>query len=63
MFFAAIEVTRMPMILTDPNLPDNPVVFANCPFQDLTGYQGTRPLDATAASSRAPTRTVSPSMN
>ena len=28
------------MILTDPNLPDNPVVFANCPFQDLTGYQG-----------------------
>ncbi|WP_046861588.1 histidine kinase famiy protein [Microvirga massiliensis] len=37
-FFAAIEMTRMPMILTDPNLPDNPVAFANRAFQDLTGY-------------------------
>ncbi|MXQ14844.1 histidine kinase famiy protein [Microvirga makkahensis] len=37
-FFAAIEMTRMPMTLTDPNLPDNPVVFANRAFQDLTGY-------------------------
>src|SRR3712207_4676581 len=38
-FFAAIEMTRMPIILTDPNLPDNPIVFANRAFQDLTGYQ------------------------
>ncbi|HEY8381857.1 MAG TPA: histidine kinase famiy protein [Microvirga sp.] len=37
-FFAAIEMTRMPMILTDPNQPDNPVAFANRAFQDLTGY-------------------------
>ena len=37
-FFAAIEMTRMPMILSDPNLPDCPVVFANRAFQDLTGY-------------------------
>lgn len=37
-FFAAIEMTRMPMLLTDPNLPDNPVVFVNRAFQDLTGY-------------------------
>jgi PAS domain S-box-containing protein len=37
-FFAAVEMTRMPMILTDPNLPDNPIVFANRAFQDLTGY-------------------------
>jgi len=37
-FFAAIEMTRMPIILTDPNLPDNPIVFANRAFQDLTGY-------------------------
>lgn len=27
-FFAAIEMTRMPMILTDPNQNDNPIVFA-----------------------------------
>ncbi|MGO4387614.1 histidine kinase famiy protein [Microvirga sp. 2YAF29] len=38
-FFAAIEMTRMPMVLTDPNLPDNPIVFANRAFQDLTGYE------------------------
>ncbi|MBM6581847.1 PAS domain-containing protein [Microvirga sp. BT689] len=37
-FFAAIEMTRMPIILTDPNQPDNPIVFANRAFQDLTGY-------------------------
>ena len=38
-FFAAIEMTRMPMILTDPNLPDNPIVFANKAFLDLTLYE------------------------
>ncbi|MCG7363097.1 PAS domain-containing protein [Roseomonas sp. ACRSG] len=37
-FFAAVEMTRMPMVLTDPNQPDNPIVFANRAFQDLTGY-------------------------
>ncbi|MET0320633.1 MAG: ATP-binding protein [Duganella sp.] len=37
-FFAAIEMTRMPMIITDPRQPDNPIVFANGAFQDLTGY-------------------------
>ncbi|MDJ0391216.1 histidine kinase famiy protein [Roseomonas sp. E05] len=38
-FFAAVEMTRMPMILTDPNQPGNPVVFANRAFLDLTGYR------------------------
>lgn len=38
-FFAAIEMTRMPMILTDPNEADNPIVFANKAFLDLTGYE------------------------
>ena len=37
-FFAAIEMTRMPMVLTDPNKPDNPIVFSNNAFLDLTGY-------------------------
>jgi PAS domain S-box-containing protein len=37
-FFAAVEMTRMPMIVTDPNKPDNPIVFANNAFVDLTGY-------------------------
>ena len=38
-FFAAVEMTRMPMVLTDPNLPDNPIVFSNRAFSDLTGYE------------------------
>lgn len=38
-FFAAVEMTRMPMILTDPNQHDNPIVFANKAFLDLTGYE------------------------
>ena len=37
-FFAAVQMTRMPMILTDPNLPDNPIIFANTAFVELTGY-------------------------
>ncbi len=35
---AAVEKTRTPMILTDPNLPDDPIVFANRAFQELSGY-------------------------
>ena len=38
-FFAAVEMTRMPMVVTDPNQTDNPIVFANGAFLDLTEYQ------------------------
>ncbi|MBQ5950379.1 ATP-binding protein [Massilia sp. ST3] len=38
-FFAAVEMTRMPMVVTDPRLDDNPIVFANNAFFDLTGYE------------------------
>lgn len=38
-FAAAIRATRMPMIITDPRLPDNPIVFANEAFLRLSGYQ------------------------
>ncbi|TAA21396.1 PAS domain-containing protein [Pseudoxanthomonas winnipegensis] len=37
-FFAAVETTRMPMIVTDPHQPDNPIVFANRAFIEMTGY-------------------------
>lgn len=37
-FFAAVEMTRMPMVETDPNKPDNPIVFVNRAFLDLSGY-------------------------
>jgi PAS domain S-box-containing protein len=37
-FFAAVSTTRMPMIVTDPHQPDNPIVFANTAFVNMTGY-------------------------
>ncbi|MBX9574223.1 MAG: PAS domain-containing protein [Caulobacteraceae bacterium] len=37
-FFAAVEMTRMPMIVTDPNRSDNPIAFANAAFIQMTGY-------------------------
>jgi PAS domain S-box-containing protein len=37
-FVAAVRATRMPMLITDPNQPDNPIVFVNAAFSQLTGY-------------------------
>jgi PAS domain S-box-containing protein len=38
-FFAAVEMTRMPMVMTDPRREDNPVIFCNRAFLDMTGYE------------------------
>jgi PAS domain S-box-containing protein len=38
-FFAAVEMTRMPMVVTDPRQPDSPIVFCNGAFLDLTQYK------------------------
>jgi PAS domain S-box-containing protein len=37
-FAAAFKATRMPMIVTDPNQHDNPIIFCNAAFLKLTGY-------------------------
>jgi PAS domain S-box-containing protein len=37
-FAAAFKATRMPMIITDPRQTDNPIIFANDAFCELTGY-------------------------
>ena len=37
-FAAAVRATRMPMVITNPRLPDNPIVYCNEAFQDLSGY-------------------------
>ena len=37
-FAAAIRATRMPMLITDPRRDDNPIIFANDAFLNLTGY-------------------------
>ncbi|GIZ53725.1 histidine kinase famiy protein [Noviherbaspirillum aridicola] len=38
-FFAAVEMTRMPMVVADPRQHDTPIVFANRAFLDMTGYE------------------------
>ena len=38
-FVAAAEHSRMPMLFSDPNLPGNPIVYANDSFLALTGYE------------------------
>ncbi len=37
-FAAAVRATRMPMVITDPAQADNPIVFCNVAFQEMTGY-------------------------
>ena len=37
-FVVAAEMTRMPMVFTDANVPCNPIIFANASVLSLTGY-------------------------
>ncbi|MGI3776608.1 MAG: PAS domain-containing protein [Janthinobacterium lividum] len=37
-FVAAVRATRMPMIITNPRLPDNPSIFINDAFCRMSGY-------------------------
>ena len=36
--FSSIEASPLATVITNPRLPDNPVVAANDPFSELTGY-------------------------
>lgn len=38
-FVVAAEETRMPMVFMDAKEPDNPIIFANDSFLELTGYK------------------------
>ncbi len=38
-FFAAVQMSRMPMVLADAGQPDLALVFANGAFLDMTGYE------------------------
>ncbi len=38
-FVEAVEATRMPMLVTDPQVVDNPIIYANEAFLDLCGYE------------------------
>ena len=37
---ASMRLSTEPMVLSDPSLPDNPIIAINQAFQDLTGYTG-----------------------
>ncbi|MCR8827466.1 PAS domain-containing protein [Pseudosulfitobacter koreensis] len=34
----SVKHSRIPMCISDPNAPDNPIVFVNAAFLELTGY-------------------------
>lgn len=38
-FVVAVETTLMPMLIADPTLPDNPIVFTNASFIKMSGYE------------------------
>ncbi len=38
LLFSAVAAAGLPMVLTDPTAPDNPIVAANAAFLHLTGY-------------------------
>ena len=38
-FVEAVEATRMPMVVTDPQVADNPIIYANSAFLSLCGYE------------------------
>jgi PAS domain S-box-containing protein len=42
--FASIAQTPMAMLITNPRLPDNPIVAANAAFSALTGYSSSEIL-------------------
>ena len=49
-------MTRMPMVVTDPRQPDNPIVFGNGAFLDLTQYKEARRPGTRAARGRMAVR-------
>lgn len=38
-FVDAVQATRMPMVLTDPRIADNPIIYANAAFLSMCGYE------------------------
>ena len=38
LFLAAMKMSGIATVLTDPNRPDNPIVFTNDAFSELTGF-------------------------
>jgi PAS domain S-box-containing protein len=38
LFLTVLESMREGLLITDPRRPDNPIVFSNTAFRDLTGY-------------------------
>ncbi|MCJ2044802.1 PAS domain-containing protein [Methylobacterium sp. J-078] len=44
-FFASVAASRMPMVVSDPRQPDNPIIVANDAFLAMTGYGRDEVLD------------------
>lgn len=38
-FVAAVQATRVPMVVTDPRIAGNPIIYANAAFLQMSGYE------------------------
>ena len=38
LMFCAVESARNGVVITDPNRPDNPIIYTNPAFTEITGY-------------------------
>ena len=38
-FVAAVQATRVPMVVTDPQITGNPIIYANDAFVRICGYE------------------------
>lgn len=48
----ALDYTQVGLTVTDPSLPDNPLIYVNKGFLDMTGYQETEVLGGIVVSFR-----------
>ncbi len=39
LFVEAVEATRIPMVVTDPTVVDNPIIYVNAAFLEMSGYE------------------------
>ncbi len=62
-FFASVAASRMPMVVSDPRRPDNPIILTNDAFLAMTGYERDEWWGATAASFRGRRPTGRPCAN
>lgn len=59
-FVCMVGATRTPMVVTNPNLPDNPIIYANAALLKMTGYEESEILGKNCCFLQGPATDPSP---